>query len=107
SRTKADLAGERSTGDAAVTSYVNSSSGDYAGTDTTIALASYTIRPDGTFEQRFTGRTSNHTVREKSTGTITLSDGFIILRTTAGDGKGTMVKFQFIAYMVMPNGTTV
>ncbi|MGH9820494.1 MAG: hypothetical protein ACRD43_10030, partial [Pyrinomonadaceae bacterium] len=105
--TMADLTGEWSTGDAVVTSYVNSSNGNYAGTDTTIALASYTIRSDGTFEQRFTGRTSNHTVREKSTGTITLSNGFIILRTTAGDGKGTMVKFQFISYMVVPNGAVV
>lgn len=105
--TMADLAGEWSTGDAAVTSYYNSSSGNYAGTDTTIALASYSIRANGTFEQSFTGRASNHTVREKSSGTVSLSDGFIILRTTAGDGKGTMVKFQFIAYMVMPNGAVV
>jgi len=105
--TMADLAGEWSTGDAVVTSYVNSSSGDYAGTDTTIALASYTIGSDGSFRQSFTGRTSNHTVREKSSGTISLSDGFIILKTAAGDGKGTMVKFQFVSYMVLPNGAVV
>jgi len=105
--TTADLSGEWSSGAGIVTSYVNSSTGNYAGTDTTIALASITINSDGTFERRTTGRTSNYTVREKSSGTVTLSDSFIILKTTAGDGKGTMVKYQFIAYMSMPDGGAI
>lgn len=105
--TMVDLAGQWSEGGGIVTSYVNSSSGDYAGTETTIALKYFTIKSDGTFEASFLGRASNHTVREKSAGTVTLSDGYIILKTTSGEGKDTMVKYQFISYMVMPNGGAV
>jgi hypothetical protein len=102
-----DLAGIWDSGAASVTSYVDSSSGNYSGTDTTFYAESYTIHPDGTFDHRFQGRTANHTVREVSSGTITLSGGYVFVRFTGGERKGTSFKYQFIAYMTLPNGGAV
>ncbi len=101
-----DLAGNWSEGGANVISYVNPSSGNYGGTDTTFFSDYYAIKADGTFESRFQGRTANHTVRETSTGTITLSGGYISLKYTGGENRGTY-KYQFISYMVLPNGGAV
>ena len=101
-----DLAGNWSEGGANVISYVNPSSGNYGGTDTTFFSDYYAIKADGTFESRFQGRTANHTVRETSTGTITLSGGYIYLKYTGGENRGTY-KYQFVAYMVLPNGGAV
>ena len=106
--TMADLVGEWNTGGGIATSYVNSATGNYAGTETLISLAAFTIKADGTFDMRTTSRASNQTIREASSGTVTLTnDGYIILRTTSGDGRGTLKKYQFIAYMVLPNGGAV
>ncbi|CAN5332286.1 hypothetical protein BH10ACI2_BH10ACI2_02930 [soil metagenome] len=101
-----DLAGNWSEGGANVITYVNSGSGNYGGTDTTFFSDFYAIKADGTFESRFQGRTANHTVRETSTGTITLSGGYIYVKYTGGESRGTY-KYQFIAYMVLPNGGAV
>jgi len=104
--TIADLAGTWNGGGASVTTYVNSSTGNYSGTDTTFYGESYRINPDGTFTHSFAGRTGNHTVRETSSGVISLSDGFIIVRFTAGERRSTY-KYQFIAFMTLPNGGAV
>jgi hypothetical protein len=105
--TMADLVGTWDSGAASVTTYVDSSSGNYAGTDTTFYGESYTIKSDGTFDFRFQGRTSNHTVREAGSGTVTLSDGYIIVKFTAGDRSGSTYRYQFIAFMTVPNGGAV
>ncbi|HEV7699533.1 MAG TPA: hypothetical protein VGO43_04840 [Pyrinomonadaceae bacterium] len=104
--TLADLAGTWDLGGASVVSYVNSSNGTYAGTDTTFTIEAYTINPDGTFEQRFAGRSGNHTTREVSTGKITLSGGNIVVQFTGGERRAPY-KYQFISYMVLPNGGAV
>lgn len=105
--TMGDLVGTWDSGAASVTTYVDSSSGNYAGTDTTFYAESYTIKPDGTFEHRFQGRTSNHTVREVDSGTVTLSGGYIIVKFTGGDRKGSTYRYQFVAFMTLPNGGAV
>ena len=102
----ADLAGTWSEGGANVISYVHPGTGNYGGTDTTFFSSWYTIKPDGSFTNSFQGRTANHTVRETSSGTITLSGGYIIVKFTGGESRGTY-KYQFIAYMVLPNGGAV
>jgi hypothetical protein len=105
--TMADLVGTWDNGAASVTTYVDSSSGNYAGTDTTFFTENYTIKPDGTFDHRFQGRTGNHTVREVASGTITLSGAYILVKFTAGESKGSVYKYQFVAFMTLPNGGAV
>jgi hypothetical protein len=102
----ADLVGTWDNGAAGVTTYVDSSSGNYAGTDTTFFTENYTINADGTFEHRFQGRTGNHTVREVDRGNITLSGGDVIVRFTSGD-RNSVYRYQFIAFMTLPNGGAV
>ncbi|MGH8500328.1 MAG: hypothetical protein ACRERV_16195, partial [Methylococcales bacterium] len=101
-----DLAGIWSEGGANVISYVHPGTGNYGGTDTTFFSEWYTIKANGTFTSSFQGRTANHTVRETSSGTITLDGGYIIVKYTGGESRGTY-KYQFIAYMVLPNGGAV
>jgi len=105
--TIADLVGTWDNGAAIVTSYVDSSSGNHAGTDTTFFTENYTIKADGTFEHRFQGRTGNHTVREVDRGNITLSGGDVIVRFTGGDRNGIVYRYQFVAFMTLPNGGAV
>ncbi len=104
--TMADLVGKWDEGGASVVTYVDSSSGNYSGTNTTFYAQSYAIRADGTFDHKFQGRTSNHTVRESSVGTITLSGGYIIVKFTGGERK-TSSRYQFVSYMTLPNGGAV
>ena len=105
--TIADLVGDWSdSGGANVVTYVHSGSGSYAGTDATFSTGWYTIKSDGSFTQKFQGRTDNHTVREVSSGTFTLSGGNIIVNYTGGDRR-TSMKYQFVAYMTLPNGGAV
>ncbi len=104
--TMADLVGTWEMGGASVTTYVNSYSGNYAGTDTTFFGEGYTIKPDGTFDFSFTGRTGNHTVRESGSGRVTLDGGFIRVAFTSGDRKSSS-RYQFIAFMTLPNGGAV
>ncbi|MGH9872480.1 MAG: hypothetical protein ACRD9S_08440 [Pyrinomonadaceae bacterium] len=104
--TIADLVGTWDNGAAGVTTYVDSSSGNYAGTDTTFYAENYTIKPNGTFEHRFQGRTGNHTVREVETGNISLSGGEVIVNFTGGDRRSTN-RYQFIAFMPLANGGAV
>ncbi|MEP7075964.1 MAG: hypothetical protein ABI878_09145 [Acidobacteriota bacterium] len=104
--TMADLVGTWDNGGASVTTYVNSASGNYSGTDTSFFTENYTIRSDGTFTSSFQGRTSNHTVREKASGIISLSGPYINIKFTGGERSGNY-KYQFVAYMTPPNGGAV
>jgi hypothetical protein len=99
----ADLAGHWESGAASVTSYYNSGSGNYAGTDTVFYGESFDIKAGGSFDYRFAGRSGNHTIREADTGTVSLSGPFITFnyKTRAAE------KYQFVAYMVMPNGGAI
>ena len=101
--TMADLAGKWQIGGANVTSYFNSSSGNYSSTDTTFFGEWYTIRTDGTFDSHFQGRTSNHTVRESDSGTIILEGGFITFKFK----QKPAMRYQFVTYMDAPKGAAV
>ena len=101
--TTADLSGKWEIGGASVTSYFNSSSGNYSSTDTSFFGEWYTIRADGSFDSNFQGRTSNHTVREADSGTILLDGGIIIFKFKQKPAK----RYQFVAYMEHPNGAAV
>jgi len=101
--TMSDLVGTWETGGASVTSYVSTYSGNYAGTDTIFFGETYKISATGAFERSFVGRANNHTVREKDSGTVSLSGNFVILTYP---GRSTY-KYQFIAYMVDTKGGAV
>jgi hypothetical protein len=101
--TMADLAGKWQIGGANVTSYFNSSSGNYSSTDTTFSGEWYTIRADGTFDTQFQGRTGNHTVRETASGTIILEGGFITFKYK----QKPAMRYQFVTYMDAPRGAAV
>jgi len=101
--TMADLVGEWSFGAGSVQRYVDSATGDYAGTNTAFYGESYSIRGDGTFDYHFTGRSSNRTVRETDSGTITLSGGYI----TVNFKQRNTTKYQFVAFMIEANGAAV
>lgn len=101
--TMADLAGNWDRGAGSVSSYVDSSTGDYAGTSTSFYGEQYVINADGTFTYKFTGRANNSTVREGGSGTVVLSGSFITFKFL----KAAERRFQFIAYMTNPNGVSI
>jgi len=101
--TPADLVGKWESGAASVESYYSSSTGNYSGTNTVFYGETYTINSKGIFEKTFAGRANNHTVREKDSGTATLSGSFLTL-----DYNGRITyKYQVIAYMVDSSGAAM
>jgi len=101
--TMADLVGTWDQGGSSVVTYIDSSSGSYAGTNTTFYAESYTIRPNGSFDYKFAGRTSNQTVREADTGSIVLSGGTVFVKFNGRSSE----RYQFISLMTLPNGGAV
>jgi len=91
----ADLVGDWKYGDASVVSYVNSTSGNYAGTSTTFTGEFYTITPDGRYIYNFQGMTGGHIVREKSAGTLEFAGEFIVFHEKPGNK---LKRYHFIAY---------
>jgi hypothetical protein len=102
--TLADLAGTWNHGAGSVTTYVDSSSGDYASTSTAFYGESFAIKADGTFDYKFTGRADNHTVRETDGGKVTLSGGFVTFQFKGSRGTK---KLQLIAFVNQPGGASV
>ncbi len=101
--TMADLVGGWDSSAASVQTYVDSSSGNYAGTNTTFYGDLHSINANGSFDYKFTGRTNNHTVRESDSGNVILSGGTITLKFK---GRSTY-KYQLIAFMTQPNGSAI
>ena len=101
--TTADLAGTWQTGAASVASYYNSSTGNYAGTDTVFYGELFNIKSSGAFDFKFTGRSGNHSIREADSGTVSLSGQFITFKFNVRSTE----RYQFIAYMVLPNGGAI
>jgi Family of unknown function (DUF6683) len=98
-----DLAGKWDHGAGSVQTYVDSNTGNYAGTATTFYGEQYVIRSNGTFDYKFVGRASNNTVRETDRGTIILSGGYITFKF---EGRTTK-KYQFIAFNIQPTGAAI
>jgi hypothetical protein len=99
--TMADLAGKWTIGGASIQEYVTSST--QSTTSVSFGRTDYTIRADGTYESKFQGRASNTTIRESESGTIILSGGFIIKKSS----NNREMKYQFVAFMNQPNGASV
>jgi len=98
-----DLVGTWNHNEASVESYVDSATGNYAGTSTTFYGERYIIRPNGTFEYLFAGRASNQSIRETDRGTVILSGGYVTLKFAGRSAQ----KFQLIAFMTQANGGAV
>ncbi len=96
-----DLTGTWGNASALVQDYVDSTTGNYSGTDTTLQGEQYFIKPDSSFSHKSIVMTSNGKVRETNSGTVILSNDLIIFKFN--DGSTTM-KYQLIGYMTLPNG---
>lgn len=101
--TMADLVGTWDQGAGSVQTYIDSYTGNYAGTNTSFYGEQYSIRSDGSFDYKFVGRSNNNTTRESDSGIIILSGGFIAFKFKT---RATQ-KYQFIAYMTQPNGAAI
>jgi len=101
--TMADLVGRWDHGAGSVQTYVDSNTGDYAGTRTSFYGEQYVISSNGSFDYKFVGRANNKTVRETDRGTIILSGGYI---TVTFEGRTTR-KYQFIAFNVQSTGAAI
>jgi hypothetical protein len=101
--TIADLVGTWDQGAGSVQTYIDSNTGNYSRTDTVFYSEHYSIKADGTFEYKFTGRSNNHTTRESDSGIVILSGGSIILKF---NGRSAY-RYQFISFMTQPNGSAI
>jgi hypothetical protein len=99
--TTADLAGKWENGGASIMEYVTSST--QSTTSVSFTREDLVIRADGAYDSQSQSRASNTTIRESETGTIILSGGLFIMRSN----KGREVRYQFVAYMMQPNGAAV
>lgn len=98
-----DLAGRWDYGAGSVQTYVDSSTGSYAGTATSFYGEQYVIKSDGTFAYKFVGRAGNRTVRETDGGTVILSGGYVTFKFEARTTK----KYQFIAFNIQTTRATI
>jgi len=98
-----DLVGKWDHGAGSVQTYVDSSTGNYAGTTTTFYGEQFVVRSNGTFEYKFVGRANNTTVRETDRGTIILSGGYVTFKFAGRTTK----KYQFIAFNIQPTGAAI
>jgi hypothetical protein len=102
--TVADLVGDWKYGDASVVTYVNSSTGNYAGTSTTFSGEFYTITSDGRYTYSFQGMTGGHIVREKSAGVVEFSGEFIVFHEKPSNK---LLRYHFISYEHGLSGATL
>lgn len=99
--TLADLAGAWSTHDQAVTGYVDSSSGAYAGTAVSSTQDFYQIKSDGTYTRTFQGLSNGHVVRETGKGAITLAPDAIVFT----EGGREYRRFHSLQFAIDADGT--
>jgi hypothetical protein len=102
--TTADLVGDWKYGDASVVSYVNSSTGNYAGTSTTFTGEFYTIASDGRYTYSFQGMSGGHIIREKSAGVVEFSGEFIVFHEKPSNK---LLRYHFISYEHGLSGATL
>ena len=98
-----DLIGKWDHGAGSVQTYVDSSTGNYAGTANSFYGEQFVVKSDGTFEYKFVGRANNQTVRETDRGTVILSGGYITFKFAGRTTK----KYQFIAFNIQPSGAAI
>jgi tRNA_anti-like len=98
-----DLVGRWDHGAGSVQTYVDSSTGNYAGTTTSFYGEQIVVRSNGSFDYKFVGRANNTTVRETDRGTVILSGGYVTFKF---EGRLTK-KYQFIAFNIQPAGAAI
>ncbi len=100
----ADLVGDWKTGGASVVSYVNGSTGTYAGTSVTFAGDYYSIAADGRYSYRFQGLSSGSVVRAAAAGTVEFSGEWVVFHERPSDK---LTRYRFVSYEQGLTGATL
>jgi hypothetical protein len=100
----ADLVGDWKTGGASVVSYVNGSTGAYAGTSVTFAGDYYSIAADGRYRYSFQGLSSGSVVRAAAAGNVEFTGGLVVFHERPSDK---LTRFRFVAYEQGLTGATL
>ncbi len=93
--TLADLVGDWKHGGADVITYVNSTTGNYAGTSTAYVGEFYTIAADGSYAYNLQAMSDGHVVREKSSGQVEFTSEFIVFHEKPSNK---LKRYRFISY---------
>ena len=100
----ADMVGDWKTGNASVVSYVNGSTGNYAGTSVTFAGDYYSIAADGRYSYKFQGLSSGSVVRAAAAGTVEFSSDLVVFHERPSDK---LTRFRFVSYEQGLTGATL
>ena len=100
----ADLVGDWKTGGASVVSYVNGSTGSYAGTSVTFAGDYYPIAADGWYSYRFQGLSGGSVVRAAAAGTVEFSGEWVVFHERPSDK---LTRYRFVSYEQGLTGATL
>lgn len=100
----ADLVGDWKSGDASVVSYVNGSTGAYAGTSVTFAGDYYSIAADGRYSYSFQGLSSGSVVRASAAGTVEFSGDSLVFHERPSDK---LTRYRFVSYEQGLTGATL
>ncbi len=100
----ADMVGDWKTGGASVVSYVNGSTGTYAGTAVTFAGDYYSITADGRYSYRFQGLSSGSVIRAAAEGTVEFSGNLVVFHERQTDKR---TAYRFVSYEQGLTGATL
>ena len=100
--TVADLAGHWVHGAATSTDYYNSSTGQYARTDSAFYGAGYTIAANGSFTYQMSGMVNGRTARDDDSGMVELSGDQVVFK-----GRNHVVRYRFVNLTQALDGSTV
>lgn len=95
-----DIAGSWSTHDQVVTTYVDSHTGGYSGTQATSVQEWFDIAADGTYARRFQGFANGHVIRESAKGAITMAPDAILFT----EGGKVVRRYHFLEMAVDADG---
>jgi hypothetical protein len=91
----ADLVGDWKLGSADVISYVNTTTGNYAGSSAVYVGEFYTIAANGSYTYNFQGMSGGHVVREKSAGQVEFTSEFVVFHEKPSNQ---LKRYRFISY---------
>jgi len=98
----ADLAGEWHEGGSDNTGWVDAR-GNYAGTSLLAHGITYEIAADGTYSSRYAGLANGQVLRERTTGSVSFSDGRFVVR----DKNNHVSRYWFIRLQDAPDGSSI
>jgi len=100
----ADMVGDWKTGGASVVSYVNGSTGAYAGTSVTFAGDYYSIAANGRYSYSFQGLSGGSVVRAAATGTVEFGGDLVVFHEQP---SGKLTRYRFVSYEQGLTGATL